>query len=90
MTIEIILIITSIIQFCLFYLKRKSKQKFPDFYVTVLILLFFYFIYPKILLMEFKDNSANFVANHIITFVLITILVLSIHLIWFLIKRKIE
>lgn len=90
MNIEIILVITFFIQFFLYYFKRKNKWKFPDFYIAVLILLFFYFVYPNILSIKHDVNSANFVVNFVITCILITILVLLIHLMWFLIKRKLE
>ena len=90
MTIELTLTITSIIQFCLFYFKRKSKQKFPDFYITLLLILFYFLVYPKIISTKFDNNNISFVFNFLITSILGTISAIITHLIWFIIKRKIE
>ncbi|APG63940.1 hypothetical protein LPB136_00490 [Tenacibaculum todarodis] len=86
----IILITLSFFQFFLFYLKSKFKHKYPDFYISILFLIIYYFVFYKSLSLKYEVGNTNFVVIYLTFAVIGTIFTLLTHLLWFLIKRRLE
>ncbi|PCJ95363.1 MAG: hypothetical protein COA50_09155 [Flavobacteriaceae bacterium] len=86
------LIVISLLQFALYFLNNKYKNKVPDFVIFLLVLACYFFIFPRLFYPEPRTDGINCgmpILGIILGFWIFgTIAGIATHLIWKLKKRK--
>lgn len=84
---------TSVVQYILFYSKKIKGLKFPDFIITLVIIVLYIFVYPQLILNTQQTTQKcglGFMAVFLAFSILGTLSAIIVHFLWYFKKKHIE